>query len=469
MRDRFRSFLAAHTRAAAFALLAGLCSAASPVASAQASDPPARVAALTDVEGSAVFAPAGETEWADAARNRPITRGDRVWVDAGSRAELHVGYAAIEMDGRTFLELVQLDDDGLRARLNEGAVDVRLRLLDPGEGFEIGTPQVVARAGQPAGFRIDVDTKAGVTRIAVRSGTLAVQAASGSSTTLVAGQQASFGSRALAQSAAPSQAEDAFDRWASLRHRAEEASASARFLPRDVVGYHELDSGGTWASDPAYGMVWFPDTSAMPDWAPYRYGRWEWIEPWGWTWIDEASWAFAPSHYGRWASINSRWAWVPGRIGTRPVYSPALVMFAGGGPATWAGGRPGIAWYPLAPGEIWRPYFRASPAYVRNVNRSAVFTSAFNANAVFAHRQAANAITAVRAEDFDRGPVQAHWLRLQPAEIERLPATTAADLPRPHQGADAAIKPAPLATQRTQGVMNAFEVKPAQPRTRAPE
>ena len=29
----------------------------------------------------------------------------------------------------------------------------------------------------------------------------------------------------------------------------------------------------------------------MPEkWAPYRHGYWRWIEPWGWTWIDDAPW-----------------------------------------------------------------------------------------------------------------------------------------------------------------------------------
>jgi hypothetical protein len=54
-------------------------------------DPPARVATLSDLEGSVVFAPAGETEWVNAERNRPITRGDRLWTDEGARAAVHFG------------------------------------------------------------------------------------------------------------------------------------------------------------------------------------------------------------------------------------------------------------------------------------------------------------------------------------------------------------------------------------------
>ena len=46
---------------------------ASTLAIAQA-DPPARVAALSHMEGSVVFAPAGETEWADAPSALPATK-----------------------------------------------------------------------------------------------------------------------------------------------------------------------------------------------------------------------------------------------------------------------------------------------------------------------------------------------------------------------------------------------------------
>src|SRR6266849_2839587 len=85
--------------------------------------------------------------------------------------------------------------------------------------------------------------------------------------------------------------------------------------------------------EPSYGAVWYPQ--AVPaDWAPSRYGHWRWVEPWGWTWIDDQPWGFAPFHYGRWAYIGNRWGWTPGVIVARPVYAPALVAFIGG--ANWS-------------------------------------------------------------------------------------------------------------------------------------
>src|SRR6185369_7682657 len=281
--------------------------------------------------------------------------------------------------------------------------------------FEIATPNLAYRAAYPGDYRIDVDAASGTTRVTIHSGTGAVYGESGQALPLGGGQQITFRARALMQvNAQESPPQDAFDRWATDRNRLEDQSISARYVPREVVGYQQLDAHGQWAQDAAYGMVWYP-RGTEPNWAPYRHGHWEWISPWGWTWIDDAPWGFAPFHYGRWALIGSRWAWVPGHLGLHPLYAPALVAFigGGGGGVNWnislGSGRPGVAWFPLAPGEAWQPGYRASPVYISNVNRHI----AVQDNASYAHQRHADALTAVSAEDFDRGrPVRAGFVRV---------------------------------------------------------
>jgi hypothetical protein len=402
-------------------------------------DPPARVASLSHMEGSVALAPAGESEWSDAVLNRPLTRGDRLWTDRGGRAEMHVGTAVLHLDDETFLDVTGLDDALLQASLTEGTVNARVRELRAGENFEIDTPNLAFRASQPGDYRLDVDPGRGTTRVTVRSGLALVFGGSGQAQQLQAGQQIVFAGRDLERMAAQSPAEDGFDRWAADRNRREDQSIAARYLPREVVGYPQLDPYGTWANEPGYGAVWFPNIT-IADWAPYRYGRWEWISPWGWTWIDDAPWGFAPFHYGRWAVIGSRWCWVPGGLGPRPVYAPALVAFVGGGSgarSSWnlsIGSSPGIAWYPLAPGEAWRPFYRTSPVYLRNVNRNiAVNSNTFEPNHV--HRRRGDALTSVRIDDFSRGrPVNRHWQRVNPAELTRAPATTQLAIPPQPRG-----------------------------------
>src|SRR5207245_4336970 len=131
---------------------------------------------------------------------------------------------------------------------------------------------------------------------------------------------------------------------------------------------------------------WFPNT--VPDgWAPYRVGHWRWIAPWGWSWIDDMQWGFAPSHYGRWAVIaeadeldpsapgSARWGWVPGMRVADPVYAPALVAFlgtAGVGLSYPDATGPAVAWFPLAPGDIYWPGYTSDSDAIARLNESAV-------------------------------------------------------------------------------------------------
>ena len=83
--------------------------------------------------------------------------------------------------------------------------------------------------------------------------------------------------------------------------------------------------------------------------------------------MEDEPWGFAPFHYGRWAYAGNRWCWVPGPVAVRPVYAPALVAFVGGVGIS-IGGGPGVGWFPLAPGEVYVPYYRGSRRYVERVN-----------------------------------------------------------------------------------------------------
>jgi hypothetical protein len=377
-----------------------------------AGDPPGRVATMSEMQGSVVFAPDGEDEWRDLPVNRPLTRGDRVWTDRGARAELHMGAATVHMDGESNLAFFELDDNAAQLSLTQGSVNARVRELAAGEDFELATPNLAIRASQPGDFRVDVDKDSGTTRVVVRSGQVVVFGERGESVRLAAGQQGAFDGRGLAQVRARARNSDDFDQWASERNVREDQSIAARYVPRSVVGYQQLDAHGTWAQDAQYGTVWYP-RSVAADWAPYRDGRWVHIKPWGWTWVDAAPWGFAPAHYGRWTQIGPRWAWVPGHFTARPVYAPALVAFVGGSGGNVQlsiGNTPGIGWYPLAPGEAWAPTFRASTAYVAGVNRQ-------HRHQPQTFRARTDVITAVRIEDFNRGrSVRENWRASQPVQ-----------------------------------------------------
>ncbi len=335
-------------------------------------DPPARVAYVSALEGAAQIATDGRS-FTPATLNWPVTSGTRLVTAPAARAELQGGWSTLRLSGRTDLGVTELDDDTTQVALTDGTLSVRVRQLQPGERVEIDTPQLAVVASQAGEYRIDVDPRTDTTRLTVHVGHATVYGEAGQSATVGQGQQLQFAGRGLIVTQAAAAQRDGFDQWVATRDALEERSRSARYLPRDLPGYPQLDAHGEWAQDPAYGAVWYP-TLTVADWAPYRYGRWIWVEPWGWTWVDDAPWGFAPSHYGRWTQIGPRWAWVPGNFGSRPVYAPALVGFVGGasGGLSWGvslgSDRPGAAWFPLAPGEYWTPHYHASDRYRRRLN-----------------------------------------------------------------------------------------------------
>jgi hypothetical protein len=189
--------------------------------------------------------------------------------------------------------------------------------------------------------------------------------------------------------------------------RRDDDSVSAKYVSRDVPGYSDLDDSGTWNEEPDYGPVWYPNTVDV-GWAPYSYGSWNYVGPWGWTWVDYSPWGFAPYHYGRWAYIGSRWGWCPGPYYAQPIYGPAFVGFLGGGFNVGFGFGGGIGWFPLGPRECYRPWYRTSGAYYRNVNihntyiRNAnVFNNRGNFN--YAYARNSRAVTVASRNNFVGG------------------------------------------------------------------
>lgn len=335
-------------------------------------DPPGRVARLSLPDAAVQWAPAGSNDWQGAEANWPLTSGDRIRLPAGQRTELQVGGTTLRLQGPAQLEIGALDDANLRVTLTEGSLNLAVRELASDERIEVGTANLAMVVDRPGEFRIDADPAGDTTAIGVRAGAVTVFGERGESSPLVAPRQARYAGRQLLPLAVQGLgARDGLDQWAADRMRAEEQSISARYVSRDTIGYQELDTQGEWSNDANYGAVWYPRVTVV-DWAPYRYGQWRWVAPWGWTWIDDARWGFAPFHYGRWVQTGARWGWAPGPLTRRPAYAPALVGFIGTPGHRPPPGRahgPGSEWFPLAPGEAWRPPFGASPRYLDRVNR----------------------------------------------------------------------------------------------------
>ena len=428
--------------APSYAVMFVLTLAFSHIANAQGQDdPPGRVGRLGYMEGSVSFQPAGESEWVEAVRNRPMTTGDKLWADRDSRAEVQLGGATIDLAPNTGFSFLNLDDRTVQIELSAGAMNVRVWGLDRDNVFEIDTPNQAFTVERPGRYRVESSEKGDYTVVTIRDGE-GESTGNGQSYTIHSGQRVTFsGTNSLNAEVQQIGAPDSFDRWSQDRERRYEDSPSARYCSREVVGFEDLDEYGDWRPASEYGYVWYPRVHA--GWAPYREGHWAWIDPWGWTWVDDDHWGYAPFHYGRWVFIGSRWGWIPGPREVRPVYAPALVAFVGG-VGIGIGGN--VAWFPLGPREVYVPSYRVSPAYVKRVNVTNTtvnvtqVTNVYNTTIVnnnttiknvrYVNRNVKGAVTAVPQHTFANAqPVERSAVVVNQRQIASVPVSARAAVP----------------------------------------
>ena len=404
------------------------------------SDPPGRVARLSYADGSVSLQPAGVNDWADATVNRPLTTGDKVWADRDSRAELDIGSATIRLGSMTGLSVLNLDDRSAQMNITAGTAIVHVRDLGEDQSLEVDTPNVAVALQSPGDYRVQVNEAGDTTVVKVSNGDAQVSA-SGQAVPLHTQQALSFtGTDQVTAETASVGAPDALDSWSLDRdRRSEQAEAqTSEYVSPDVAGADDLADYGTWESTPEYGPVWTP-TVVAAGWSPYHFGRWVWVAPWGWTWVDDAPWGFAPFHYGRWAYRDTRWSWVPGPRRVRPVYAPALVAWVGSPGAHVSisvGGGTGVGWFPLGPREVFVPGYRVSNNYVRNVNitnttivNNTYITNVYEnraTNITYVNRNRPGAVVAVSQDVFTSArPISGRTMRIPESDLTRFSAQAA--------------------------------------------
>lgn len=330
------------------------------------SDPPARVGRLAHIENQVDFRVDRNDQGGPATLNWPVSSGAVLETGQRGRAEVWIGSIAYRLADDSQIEFSVVDDARVDVRVNGGSLAVSIFDRDQLDDVVIATPDGNVRFLTPGRYRIDVFSDR--SELSVQAGR-AIFDDGQRVTPVAAGQKVSRWSDGNEQLDANG-TNDAFDRWVAHRENATLAGQSRRLVSPNMTGYQDLDAYGDWQSAPDYGSVWYPRAVA-DDWAPYRYGRWAWVAPWGWTWIDQAPWGFAPFHYGRWAIIHGRWGWIPGQLVARPVYAPALVAWIGN--PGWnvgfsSGAAPAVGWFPLAPREVYVPGYHHSAGYVRQIN-----------------------------------------------------------------------------------------------------
>ena len=349
-------------------LLAGL--AVSPAAAANAtidSDvpaPPGRVGQISLLSGPVTLTDTQTSEQQPAALNWPLTSGMQLTTGGWGRAEVRIGSLTLRLDGDSEIDFIRIDDELIQLVIRRGSVALRARTRDLLPEIDLTTLRERITLGDAGRYRVDVDRAAGITALTVFAGAARI-AANRLVFDVRSGQRGEFSTLPNTGFAIQPAGRDAFDDWVASRERRDDALASSRYVSPEMTGIESLDEHGSWRTVPDYGTVWFPRV-VVSGWVPYRYGRWGWVSPWGWTWIDDAPWGFAPFHYGRWVVVSGAWCWVPGAWVARPVYAPALVAWVGSPGVSVGLGS--VGWFPLGPREIFIPAYRHPSRYVDRIN-----------------------------------------------------------------------------------------------------
>ncbi|UWZ86740.1 DUF6600 domain-containing protein [Occallatibacter riparius] len=336
-------------------------------------DPPPEAGRLSAINGNVSVQPAGAQDWGQAYANLPLGPGDRIYTDAGSRAEIQVGQTYLRVGPNTDVTLVDATNQAITIGMGSGSLNVHAYGLWQNQQLQVQTPSGTATVYQPTDFRADVYGGQGQDQSQDQqlsavftpfNGSVDVAGADGVGATVQAGQSFEMaGTNPVYPQWLQPAGMDDLDQWSRSRDQQVARAQSYQYMSPGMPGGYELDRAGQWQSGTEYGNVWFPNVDQ--DWAPYRNGHWINREPWGWTWVEDEQWGYAPFHYGRWVNYHNRWGWIPGPREEHPVWSPALVVFAGG---MQGGGGDLAAWFPLGPGEAYRPWYRCSPRYVDRVN-----------------------------------------------------------------------------------------------------
>ena len=298
---------------------------------------PAFVGSLSTVQGDVRWYDRDSAGWLGTPqqplRNWPLAAGDRLRTGADGRAELRLGSTTLRLGADADLTLQRLDEQGLVLFLQSGTVALRLADGPAGDAIrtELLTPEGRWLPQQPGHYRFDRQAdgrqppSVPATQATSWRGELRFEGRD-SALNIPAGRRADLWldrATGVTRYAWAPVDRDAFADWVARDERLDDAPATARRVPPGMTGWQDLDRHGDWVSHPEMGEVWQPRQVAL-GWAPFQQGRWAWVAPWGWTWIDAAPWGFAPFHYGSWVVWQGRWCWSPGARQARPRYAPAL-------------------------------------------------------------------------------------------------------------------------------------------------
>jgi len=401
-------------------------------------EPGPGVARLSLIAGDVTVQRGDSGEFVAAERNAPLVALDHVFTGDNARAEIQLDWAnMIRLSDNSEVRLAALEQDDFFLQLVAGTATFSV-LRDSSALVEISTPAASLRPLAEGAYRIMVRPD-GSTEISVRTGEADIFTAS-QTERLVSGRtvEVSGDPNAPQILLLANLPRDEWDRWNEARDTDLRQSDSYRYVSRDIRGADDLAGHGRWVYDSPYGWVWVPTVSQ--GWAPYRVGRWTWVDYYGWTWVSGDPWGWAPYHYGRWYYASRYgWVWYPGGVGVRQYWRPALVSFFGWGSGGFrvnvgiSFGYRNVGWVPLAPYEVYRPWYGRGSRTNVAVNNTRISNTTINNTTIINDVDIVNtyvnarqnngrrsAVTSVSADSFGRGRVtDNNYVRVSDSDLNR--------------------------------------------------
>ena len=331
-----------------------------------ADNPPSRAGMIASVKGTVRFAPSGaDTEGGEVTQNATVTSGNHFWTTDDSTLRIEIGATTIYLGARTKIAFINLSDTGVAIALHQGDLYIQVKDLPATETFEIAGRGAQFRLMTAGTYRMRAEESTLSTELNVRAGSANLLGVPGAPLLVLPRQlgRVQGNNGRVVSGTEP----DQFETSCNLPDPPPAETPIP--IPATITGASQVRSTGRVIQDPELGSVWQP-TDVSTTWAPYQDGKWAFVEPWGWTWVDNASWGFAPFHYGRWTHRNYGWAWIP--PAGDAVYAPALVAFVDNRNEGFelGAGSPAVAWFALGPGEVYTPAYSADAVYWSRVNRS---------------------------------------------------------------------------------------------------
>jgi hypothetical protein len=373
-----------------------------PARAQDADDQQRGVARISVMDGEVSVRRGDSGDWVAGVINAPLMADDRISTGPNSRAEVQFDAANIlRLGGTAEVRLATLEYGRFQIELAHGMATYRI-LRPTNANVEVDTPNISVRPSKVGAYRISV-TDSGETQLVVRSGDVEVYTPRGSQWVNAGQMMVARGTTSDPEFqivGAPPY--DDWDRWCDSRDQMLTRSVSDQYVPQGVYGAEDLDNYGSWVNTPDYGYCWQPTVAA--DWAPYGSGRWVWEDWYGWSWVSYDPWGWAPYHYGRWFwRTHYGWMWYPGVMGVRHYWSPALVAFFGfGGGGGFGFGFGNVGWVPLAPYEVFHPWWGRGFYGRRDFDHNIHFTNV-NITNVYRNARIQRGITAVGVSDFREG------------------------------------------------------------------